>query len=82
VPDSYSYVGGGVDATLRRLVAEAGYTTARSIRRGSVQDGSQRFLLRVLRVGSRLDVRNVVRGTLVPGLPGFTRLMAGTGAGP
>ena len=82
VPDSYSYVGGGHDATLRRLVAEAGYTTARSISRGRTQDVSRRYLLRVVRVGSRLDVRSVVRGTLVPGLPGFTRLMGGAAAKP
>lgn len=82
VPDSYSYVGGGQNAMLRRLVREAGYTTARSILRGRAQDVSQRYLLRVLRVGSRLDVRNVVRGTLVTGLPGFTKLMLGTGAQP
>jgi peptidoglycan/xylan/chitin deacetylase (PgdA/CDA1 family) len=82
VPDSYSYVGGGQDATLRRLVAEAGYTTARSIIRGGSQDVSTRYLLRVVRIGSRLDVRNLTRGTLVPGLPGFTRLMEGAGARP
>ena len=82
VPDSYSYVGGGHNALLRRLVREAGYTTARSIIRGRAQDVSRRYLLRVLRVGSRLDVRSVVRGTLVPGLPGFTRLMLGARATP
>jgi len=82
VPDSYSYVGGGHNALLRRLVREAGYTTARSIIRGRAQDVSRRDLLRVVRVGSRLDVRSVVRGALVPGLPGFTRLMLGAGAKP
>ncbi len=82
VPDSYSYVGGGQDATLRRLVAEAGYTTARSIIRGRTQDVSRRYLLRVVRVGSRLDVRSLRHGTLVPGLPEFTRLMLGPRATP
>jgi peptidoglycan/xylan/chitin deacetylase (PgdA/CDA1 family) len=77
VPDSWAYVGGGFDSTLRRLVSEAGYTTARSIIRGRVQDPDQRYLLRVLRVGSRMDVTDVVRGRLVPGLPEFTRLMRG-----
>lgn len=82
VPDSYSYVGGGQDATLRRLVAEAGYTTARSIIRGHSQEVSRRYLLRVIRIGSRLDVRSVARGTLVPGLPGFAKLMLGATATP
>jgi hypothetical protein len=75
VADSWSYVGGGFDATLRRLVREAGYTTGRSILRGTTQDPDRRYTLRVLRVGSGMDVNDVVRGTLVPGLPRFTRLM-------
>jgi peptidoglycan/xylan/chitin deacetylase (PgdA/CDA1 family) len=82
VPDSYSYVGGGFDSTLKRLVFEAGYTTARSIVRGRSQDVSRRFVLRVIRIGSKLDVRDVTRGTLVAGLPGFTRLMLGPDARP
>ena len=77
VPDSFAYVGGGFDATLERLVQEAGYTTARSILRGRVQRPDLRYALRVIRIGSRLDVTNVVRGTLEPGLPGFTDLMVG-----
>jgi peptidoglycan/xylan/chitin deacetylase (PgdA/CDA1 family) len=75
VPDSFSYVGGGVDATLRRLVEEAGYTTARSILRGTRQDVRRRFMLRVVRIGARTDVRDVRTGILVPGLPAFTRLV-------
>lgn len=79
VPDSWSYVGGGFDATLERLVREAGYTTARSILRGTRQDPGNRFTLRVLRVGSGMDVVNVLRGTLDPGLPRFSRLMRSGG---
>ena len=75
VPASMSYVGGGFTATLRRLVREAGYTTARSILRGSTQLEGRRYALRVVRIGSGTDVVDVVRGTLVPGLPRFTRLM-------
>jgi peptidoglycan/xylan/chitin deacetylase (PgdA/CDA1 family) len=75
VPDSIAYVGGGFDATLRRIVREAGYTTARSILHGSTQLESRRYTLRVVRVGSRTDVVDVVKGTLVPGLPRFTRLV-------
>ena len=42
-PDSMSYVGGGYDKTLLRLVAGAGYTTARSINRGIVQTVDRRY---------------------------------------
>ncbi len=75
VPDSISYVGGGFNATLQRIVREAGYTTARSILRGSTQLEGRRYALRVIRIGSGTDVVDVVKGTLVPGLPRFTRLM-------
>jgi peptidoglycan/xylan/chitin deacetylase (PgdA/CDA1 family) len=80
VPDSYAYVGGGFDRTLRRLVREAGYTTARSILDGQIQEPERRYVLRVVRIGSGLDVLDPVAGTLRSGLPGFTRLMlAGDG---
>lgn len=75
VPDSIAYVGGGFDATLRRIVREAGYTTARSILHATTQREAQRYTLRVVRIGSRTDVVDVVKGTLVPGLPRFTRLV-------
>ncbi len=75
VPDSIAYVGGGFDATLRRVVREAGYTTARSILHGVTQLEGGRDALRVVRIGSGMDVVDVVKGALVPGLPRFTRLM-------
>jgi peptidoglycan/xylan/chitin deacetylase (PgdA/CDA1 family) len=76
-PDSMAYVGGGFDATLESLVRRAGYTTARSILRGIDQTANHRFTLRVVRIGSRDDVVNVVTGKLVPGLPVFAAKMAG-----
>ena len=75
VPDSIAYVGGGFNPTLRRMVREAGYTTARSIRRGTSQLETRRFALRVVRIGSGTDVVDVVKGTLIPGLPRFARLV-------
>lgn len=76
-PDSMAYVGGGYDKTLIRLVRKAGYTTARSIVRGIVQTRADRFTLRVVRIGPRDDVVNLVKGTLEPGLPVFTSRMHG-----
>jgi peptidoglycan/xylan/chitin deacetylase (PgdA/CDA1 family) len=76
-PDSMAYVGGGFDPTLESLVRRAGYTTARSILRGIDQTADHRFTLRVVRIGSRDDVADVVTGELVPGLPVFTAKMAG-----
>jgi len=76
-PDSMAYVGGGFDATLESLVRRAGYTTARSILRDIDQTPGHRFTLRVVRVGSRDDVLDVVTGELVPGLPVFAAKMAG-----
>jgi len=76
-PDSMAYVGGGFDPTLESLVRRAGYTTARSILRGIDQTPGHRFTLRVVRIGSRDDVVDVVTGELVPGLPLFTAKMAG-----
>lgn len=77
-PDSMAYVGGGFDATLESLVQQAGYTTARSILRGIDQTLGQRFTLRVVRVGVRDDVVDVVTGELVPGLPVFRAKLVGT----
>jgi peptidoglycan/xylan/chitin deacetylase (PgdA/CDA1 family) len=76
-PDSMAYVGGGFNAELVALVRRAGYSTARSLLRGIDQSESSRFLLRVVRIGPYDDVSNVMTGQLVPGLPGFTRLIAG-----
>ncbi len=75
VPDSIAYVGGGFDATLQAIVREAGYTTARTILHGNTQLEGRRYTLRVVRIGSGTDVLDVVKGTLVPGLPRFTRLV-------
>ena len=77
LPDSMAYVGGGFDATLERLVQQAGYTSARSIRRGIVQDPARRFELRVVRIGPHDDVLDLIRGDLVPDLPTFTARMQG-----
>jgi hypothetical protein len=42
-PDSMAYVGGGFSPVLEGLVQRAGYTTARSIRRGIVQTAALRL---------------------------------------
>ncbi len=76
-PDSMAYVGGGYDKTLLRLVAGAGYTTARSINRGIVQTVDRRYSLRVVRVGANDDVVDPQKQTLVPGLPTFAARMRG-----
>ena len=76
-PDSMAYVGGGYDSTLQRMVQEAGYTSARGIARGVVQSSGHRFAMRVVRIGVRDDISNLVLGTLVPGLPTFSARMAG-----
>jgi peptidoglycan/xylan/chitin deacetylase (PgdA/CDA1 family) len=78
VPDSMAYVGGGFDATLMKLVKKAGYTTARSIERGTKQRQADRFRLVVVRVGARDDVVDVATGAMADGLPAFTAKMAGT----
>lgn len=77
VPDSMAYVGGGFDRTLEALVRKAGYTTARSIVRGVIQTVARRFELRVVRIGARDDVADVLTGSMVPGLPTFTARMHG-----
>jgi peptidoglycan/xylan/chitin deacetylase (PgdA/CDA1 family) len=76
-PDSMSYVGGGYDKTLMRLVAGAGYTTARSINRGIVQTVGGRYHLRVVRIGANDDVVDPRKQTLVAGLPTFAARMRG-----
>ena len=76
-PDSMAYVGGGYDATLQRLVEEAGYTSARGIARGIIQSPGRRFAMRVVRVGVHDDVVTLGGGVLVDGLPTFTARMAG-----
>lgn len=77
LPDSLAYVGGGFDATLERVVQEAGYTTARTILRGITQTRARRYAMRVVRVGPRDDVADLMTGAMVPGLPTFTARMAG-----
>lgn len=59
--DSMAYVGGGYDATLMRIVQEAGYTSARAINRGVWQEPGARYRLRISRVGFWDDI---VGGTL------------------
>jgi peptidoglycan/xylan/chitin deacetylase (PgdA/CDA1 family) len=76
-PDSMAYVGGGFDQRLERLVQKAGYTTARTIVRGIIQSRDRRFELRVVRIGSRDDVANLMTGRLVAGLPTFAARMRG-----
>lgn len=76
-PDSMAYVGGGFDATLVRLVRQAGYTTARSIVRGVRQDAAHRYTLRVVRMGALDDVLDAVAGTMDPAMPVFAARIAG-----
>jgi peptidoglycan/xylan/chitin deacetylase (PgdA/CDA1 family) len=75
--DSMAYVGGGYDATLERLVKLAGYSSARTIRRGIVQDPAHPYELRVVRIGVHDDVTDLVQGTLVPDLPTFAARVHG-----
>jgi peptidoglycan/xylan/chitin deacetylase (PgdA/CDA1 family) len=79
--DSMAYVGGGFNATLMRIVQEAGYTTARSIERGVLQKPGIRFHLHVSRIGWKDDVVNVYTGKLVPGLPTFAKRVSGANPG-
>ena len=76
-PDSMSYVGGGFDATLEALVQKAGYATARSIRRGIVQEPGDRYRLRVVRIGVHDDVVDLVGAVIDPNLPTFSARMHG-----
>jgi peptidoglycan/xylan/chitin deacetylase (PgdA/CDA1 family) len=76
-PDSMAYVGGGFSATLEALVQQAGYTTARSIRRGIVQTAALRDALHVVRIGPYDDVTNRLTWTIDPSLPTFVARMHG-----
>jgi peptidoglycan/xylan/chitin deacetylase (PgdA/CDA1 family) len=76
-PDSMAYVGGGFSPKLEALVQRAGYTTARSIRRGIVQTATLRFELHVIRIGPYDDVSDVLTGTIDPNLPTFVARMHG-----
>jgi peptidoglycan/xylan/chitin deacetylase (PgdA/CDA1 family) len=76
-PDSMAYVGGGFDATLMSLVGRAGYSTARSIRHGVVQDWADRFALRVVRIGVYDDVTDRIAWILDPALPVFAAKVTG-----
>jgi peptidoglycan/xylan/chitin deacetylase (PgdA/CDA1 family) len=76
-PDSMAYVGGGFSPELETLAKQAGYTTARSIRRGIVQGVALRYQLFVVRVGPFDDVTNVVTGAIDPSLPIFVARMHG-----
>jgi len=80
-PDSFAYVGGGHDQALTAIVRAAGYTTARGIERGLVQDPDLRFVLRVVRIGGHDDVGDLRAATLVPGLPTFERRVTGRDLG-
>lgn len=80
-PDSFAYVGGGYDATLAEVVRKAGFTTARSIKRGVAQDPTLRYELRVVRIGAYDDIRDMFAGTLVPGLPTFEERVTGRDPG-
>jgi hypothetical protein len=84
--DSMAYVGGGFDATLLGVVREAGYTTARTILRGTTQSPDKRLLLRVSRVGQYDDVvgrtyANLLACTLDPTLPDFRDRLDGSDPG-
>lgn len=76
-PDSMAYVGGGFSPTLEALAEQAGYTTARTIRRGIVQTAVLRFELHVVRIGPYDDVTNRLTWTIDPNLPTFIARMHG-----
>jgi len=76
-PDSMAYVGGGFSPALEALVQQAGYTTARSIRRGIIQTPAMRFELHVVRIGPYDDVTNRLTWTIDPNLPTFVARMHG-----
>jgi peptidoglycan/xylan/chitin deacetylase (PgdA/CDA1 family) len=76
-PDSMAYVGGGFSPTLEALAEQAGYTTARTIRRGIVQTAALRFELHVVRIGPYDDVTNRLTWTIDPNLPTFIARMHG-----
>ena len=72
-----AYVGGGFSPELEALVEQAGYTTARTIRRGIVQTIATRFELHVVRIGPYDDVTNRATWAIDPGLPTFVARMHG-----
>ena len=76
-PDSMAYVGGGFSRELEAMVKQAGYTSARTIRRGIVQAADRPFELHVVRIGPYDDVVDLMSGTLQPGLPVFVARMHG-----
>jgi peptidoglycan/xylan/chitin deacetylase (PgdA/CDA1 family) len=76
-PDSMAYVGGGFSPELEALVEQAGYTTARSIRRGIVQTIETRYELHVVRIGPYDDVTDRVTWAIDPALPTFVARMHG-----
>ena len=76
-PDSMAYVGGGFSPALEAMVKQAGYTSARTIRRGIVQAADRPFELHVVRIGPYDDVVDLMSGTLQPGLPVFVARMHG-----
>lgn len=76
-PDSMAYVGGGFSPELEALAEQAGYTTARTILRGIVQNPAVRFQLRVVRIGPYDDITNRTSWALDPGLPTFVARMHG-----
>ncbi|HEY7937147.1 MAG TPA: polysaccharide deacetylase family protein [Candidatus Limnocylindrales bacterium] len=76
-PDSMAYVGGGFSPELEALVEQAGYMTARSIRRGIVQTIETRYELHVVRIGPYDDVTSRVSWTIDPALPTFIARMHG-----
>ncbi len=76
-PDSMAYVGGGFSPTLEALVEQAGYTTARSIRRGILQTKALRYELHVVRIGPYDDITSRSAWTVDPALPVFTARMQG-----
>jgi peptidoglycan/xylan/chitin deacetylase (PgdA/CDA1 family) len=76
-PDSMAYVGGGFSPELEALVEQAGYTTARSIRRGIVQTIETRYELHVVRIGPYDDVTDRATWAIDPALPTFVARMHG-----
>jgi peptidoglycan/xylan/chitin deacetylase (PgdA/CDA1 family) len=79
IVDSMAYVGGGLDAALIEMVRAAGYTSARTIIRGTMQHPDQPFELRVVRIGVHDDVVSIRAGILDPGLPTFAAMVRARG---
>ena len=84
--DSMAYVGGGFNATLVRIVREAGYSSARAILRGAVQSPASRYVLHVSRIGVYDDVINKDMAdaracNLDPAMPDFEARVTGSDPG-